>query len=151
MFINNITIKKKIMFVIITSLVLLGTLTTGIVLYGKKQVSTLDNIYHERMVPLDNLRRIQLVFRELEFRMVGVIADIVTSTAAGEHLKSSLVDIDDLWEKSESFLRDDKLADDIRNYENGYKGFKGMTTDLQEAYFDEDMKNLENNYDKWLD
>jgi methyl-accepting chemotaxis protein len=151
MFVKDITIKKKILFVIITSLVLLSMLTAGIILYGKKQVSTLDNIYHERMVPLDNLRRIQLIFRELEFRMVGVIADIVTSTAAGEHLKSSLVDIDDLWKKSESFLRDDKLADDIRRYQDGYRGFKGMTADLQEAYFDEDMENLENNYDKWLD
>ncbi len=151
MFINNITIKKKILFVIITSLILLSALTAGIIFNGKKQVSTLDSIYNERMVPLDNLRRIQLVFRELEFRMAGVIADIVTPTASGEHLSKSLLDIDNLWKQSETFLRDDKLADDIRNYQDGYKGFIGMTTDLQNAYFDEDTDKVEDFYDEWLD
>ena len=64
---------------------------------GKKQIKTLENIYVKKVIPLDKMRNIQLIFRETEFRMAGVSADMVTGTAAVNHLKEAIKEIDQLW------------------------------------------------------
>ena len=50
---------------------------------GKKQSNTLEEIYSQKVVPLDNLRKIQLIFRELEYRMAAVTSDLVAAIGSG--------------------------------------------------------------------
>jgi len=101
------------------------------------------------------MRKIQLSFREIEFRMGGAMADIVTPTATVNHLKQSLVKIDTLWTEANSVLTDEAIAESKDQFKEGYKGFKGIAGQIEEAYmkifYDEDTSDMEDIYDEWLD
>lgn len=151
MFLRGIKISHKILFVIISGLVVFAILTLETFMIGKEQINTLEVIYEQKVKPLDNLRKIQLIFREIEYRMAGVAADIVAPIGSGEHLKQSLKDIEILWNNTEKSITDSKLLKAKKTFEKGYNGFKGMVPELQKAYFDEKIGKVEDLYDKWLD
>ena len=122
---------------------------------GKRQLHTLDDIYDKKVIPLDKLRNIQLTFRELEFRMMGIIADTVTGTAAVNHMKSSISEVDNLWEEAGPTIPADTLGKEKEDFIRGYKGFKKMTGTFEKAYmkmfYDNDSGMAEDAYDEWLD
>ena len=124
MFLKRVKISQKVIGVVILSLVVFITFTIGIIIMGKKQSNTLEEIYSQKVVPLDNLRKIQLIFRELEYRMAAVTSDLVAAIGSGEHLKISLNEVDRLWSDVKGKITDDALLKDKDNFEKGYSGFK---------------------------
>jgi methyl-accepting chemotaxis protein len=150
-FLNNIKISHKILLLTITGLLLCVGFGGNTVLVGKQQIKTLDEIYNGKVIPLDNLRKIQLTFRELEYHMAAVMADIIAPIGSGEHLKQSLTDIEKLWIRAKIALTTKDLEKDKKLFEKGYSGFKTLAPTLEKSYFDEDIDMLEESYDSWLD
>jgi methyl-accepting chemotaxis protein len=151
----KIKISHKILILTLIGTISLSVFAVGGVVLGQKQINTLEHIYIDNVVPLDQLRKIQLTFRETEFRMTGAMADMVTPTAAVNHLKSSLGKIDSLWTEASTVLTDESIAKYKINFEKGYKGFKDMAGQIEEAYmkifYDDDTGPMEDIYEEWLD
>ena len=88
----------------------------------------------------------QADFRELEYKMAGVQAEIVTPIAAASHLEHKLKDVEALWTELKVHISDNE---DMKKFEEGFQGFKGMSGALKQAYTNED--DIEDLYDEWLD
>ncbi|MBC8414054.1 methyl-accepting chemotaxis protein, partial [bacterium] len=157
MFINDMKITHKIYAIIAVGIVLcvaFATIAVGIVLcvafatiavlYGQNQSDT----YNEKVTPLDNLRKIQLSFREIEYRLAGVQASLVTSTASAEHLGYTLQHIDETWLALKPYLTS---GEEMGNFDKGFKGFKMLSVKIKEAYYNEDHDLIAELYDEWLD
>ena len=151
MFLKRVKISQKVIGVVILSLVVFITFTIGIIIMGKKQSNTLEEIYSQKVVPLDNLRKIQLIFRELEYRMAAVTSDLVAAIGSGEHLKISLNEVDRLWSDVKGKITDDALLKDKDNFEKGYSGFKKVAVKLQGVYFSNNPKGVPGLIDEYLD
>lgn len=82
MFLLRLKISHKILAVIIAGIIMSASFAGIAIVMGQKQTDTLKEIHFENVTPLNNLRKIQLLFRALEFRMVGVQAEVTTPTAA---------------------------------------------------------------------
>ena len=151
----KVKISHKLIILILIGTITLSVFAIGSVILGQKQIDTLEHIYVDNVIPLDKLRKIQLIFRETEFRMSGAMADIVTPTAAVNHLKLSIKTVDSLWGEASSSLTDEVIAESKEKFEKGYKGFKGMTGQIEKAYmkifYDDDTDTMEDTYEDWLD
>ncbi|MBI5663747.1 MAG: hypothetical protein HZC49_01470, partial [Nitrospirae bacterium] len=90
---SRIKIRDKILFLALVGIAVLIFFSTCAVLFGKNQRAALEVMCTKNVVPLDRLRKIQLIFRETEFRMAGVMTDMIDGTAAVNHLKSSLKEV----------------------------------------------------------
>ncbi len=153
---KKIKITQKVLSVIIAGIIISSVFAFIAVQTGQKQTETLESIYNENVIILDNIRRIQLYFREIDYQMTGVMADVVAPVGAGNHLEQSLVEIDALWKKSERFLVDvekqgEADSEEKEKFEKGLKGFKSMAGKLKDAYFEEKLDEVENLHDQWLD
>ncbi len=156
MFISRMKITHKILAVIMAGIALSALFAASAVMIGTQQTRTLENIYSENVIPLDNLRKIQLIFRELEFRMTGVQADVVAAIGSGTHLVESLKQIDAAWSNVMDAMNGYDLSDDgrkaISTYETGYKGFiENVLPELKTVYFDNEPEQVADLYDEWLD
>ncbi len=156
MFLKKVKISHKILSVIISGVIIAATFATWAVMAGKKQTQTLSSIYHENVTPLDNLRNIQLIIRELEFRMTGVQADVVAAIGSAPHLKQALVDIDKAWADVQGSMTNYELTEEtvqaIATFEKGYNGFKlNIVNQLMEVYSDNEPEKVADIYDEWLD
>lgn len=150
MFLNRLKISHKVLFIIASGLVVLMSFTAWTILSGRSQIQTLKEIYDDKVRPLDELRSIQLLFREIEYRMAGVVADIVAPVGSGEHLKNSLKEIDGLWNDAKPSIGAD-LSKERDDFEKGYSGFKkDIAAELQKAYFSGDIKKVAALSDEWL-
>jgi methyl-accepting chemotaxis protein len=153
--ISRIKIRDKILFLAIVGIAVLVFFTTCVVIMGKNQIAALESMYTENVVPLDKLRKIQLIFRETEFRMAGVMTDMIDGTAAVNHLKSSIKEVDSLWEDVKPVLSSEELIAERDKFDRGYKGYKGMAGNLERAYMkvfnDKDTGPMKEVYDEWLE
>jgi len=151
---SGIKIRDKILFLTLVGIAVFVVFSVGAVIMGKKQIHTLESRYREYTQPLDKLRKIQLVFRETEFRMAGVMTDMIDGTAAVNHLKSSLKEVDSLWEEVKPVLSSEELIAERDKFDKGYKGYKGMSGNLEAAYMkvfnDNDIEMMKEVYDDWL-
>jgi methyl-accepting chemotaxis protein len=155
-FLRRLKILHKILAVIVAGIIISSIFAITAVLVGKNETKTLESIYSKNVTPLDNLRKIQLMFRELEFRMTGVQADVVAAIGSGTHLEQSIKKLDVAWSEIKNALKDYPLSDDaqkaIQTYERGYKNFKhNIVPKLMQAYFDNDPESVPDLYDEWLD
>jgi methyl-accepting chemotaxis protein len=148
MFLLRLKISHKILAVIIAGIIMSASFAGIAIIMGQKQTDTLKEIHFENVTPLNNLRKIQLLFRELEFRMVGVQAEVTTPTAAGNHLEDSLKEIEVLWSGVKNGLTENEEKE---KFEKGFRGFNAIAPQLKEAYFNEETDNVEEIYDEWLD
>lgn len=149
MIMKNIKISHKIIFMTGLGLLLISSLGAWIVIAGKGEISMLNDIYEHKMKPLDNLRQIQRAFREIEFRMTGVISDMAAPLGAASYLKTSIKEIDMFWDKTKAEIQ---LEEEKSNFEKGFKTFKRISMDLNAAYLDEDIDRVTEIYeDDWLD
>jgi len=139
---QSIKISHKVQFVVGLALLAFITFALVTISMGNSQLKTLDEIYAGKVVPLDNLRKIQLLLREIEYRMAAVVADMVAPIGSGEHLKTSAVQIDSLWTDVKGRIDDDSLKKEIADFEKGYRGFKEIVPKLQEAYFNAETKKV---------
>ncbi|MEK7773038.1 MAG: methyl-accepting chemotaxis protein, partial [Deltaproteobacteria bacterium] len=120
------------------------------ILTGRNQIQTLKEIYDDKVKPLDELRSIQLLFREMEYRMAGVAADMVAPIGSGVHLKNSLKEIDVLWNDARPSVSGD-LSKERDDFEKAYNGFKkDIAGQLQKAYMEGDTKKVVALSDEWL-
>jgi len=151
---SDIKISHKMTFMMVSVLLVFAGLTFTTYKMGGRQVETLDAIYKDNVLPLDELRNIQLMFREIEFRMTGVVSDMIASPGAGEHLKLALSSIDKSWKKVKFSLSgtDGNLyGKEIKEFEKGFAGFRVLVPGLVNVYFDEDTSKIEDYYNRWLD
>ncbi len=152
---SKIKIRDKIIFLAVSGILVLVAFSVSTIRMGTTQISTLEDIYVKKVMPLDKLRKIQLVFREMEFRMMGAVANVVTGTGAVNHLKVALKNIDVLWKEASSMLTAETVINDKEKFNRGYKGFKGMAGEFEEAYmkifYDGETDMMEEIYEKWLD
>ncbi len=152
---NKLKIRDKILFLTVSSIVIFIAFSVGTVVMGKKQIKTLEDIYVKKVIPLDQLRQVQLIFRETEFRMAGVAADMVTGTAAVNHLKEASKEVDALWAAASMELSAETHSAEMESFNKGVAGFNGITGQIEKAYmsvfYDDDTELLEEAYDEWLD
>lgn len=142
MFLQRVKISHKVLFVISLALLALITFAIVTISMGNNQLSVLDQIYDEKVVPLDNLRKIQLVLREIEYRMAAVVANMVAPIGSGEHLKVSVEQIDRLWADVKKRINAEALKKEMADFEKGYSGFKELVPRLQEAYFNAETQKV---------
>ncbi len=151
----KIKISHKLILLTLIGTIALSVFAVSAVYLGKTEIRALRHIYEDNVVPLDQLRKIQLIFREFEFRMSGAIADIVTATAAVNHLKTGTEKIDQLWAEAGISLTGDEVQESKEKFEQGFKGFKEMRAVFEDAYmkifYDDDTSPMEDAYDEWLD
>jgi methyl-accepting chemotaxis protein len=148
---SSIKISQKILVLILAGVTGGIILAATTIIIARDQVRTLEDIYKAKVVPLDNLRRIQLIFRELEFRMAGVKAEMVASIGSGEHLKSSVATIVKTWSETEEFIKEESLLEQKNRFSKGLGEFKTLAADLQVVYFNEDTKKIQQMIDRYLD
>lgn len=158
-FIKRSTVSKKLMLVLVMTVLVFTSFVGWSALSGMGQIKMLENIYSSKMIPLDKMRMIQLLFREIEFRMTGVIADMVAPIGASEHLHSSLKEVDELWASldigSTLELEGEEGAEakkSMDNFISGYGKFKLIALELDNAYSDEDLDAVAEIYEEqWLE
>ncbi len=149
-------IAHKIMVVIIAGILIAIVFAAGAVLIGESDTNRLERIYLENVRPLDNLRAMQLVFREIEYRMAGVQADLMAAIGSGTHLKESLYDLDMKWQDTLSALSSYDFSEDekreIATFEKGYRSFKeDVAENLLKVYLDNEPEKVGDLYDEYLD
>lgn len=142
MFYKKLKITHKIFGIISTGIIISAIFAALALICGQHQVNT----FSRQVTPLDHLRKIQLDFREIEYKMAGVQSEIVTSIAAAPHLEHTLKDVEALWGEISSLLPD---VEEKEKFEEGLQGFKQLSGRLKEAYLDE--KDIAELYDEWLD
>ena len=125
--------------------------STITIMVARDEVRTLEDIYHAKVVPLDDLRSIQLILREIEFRMAGVKANMVASIGSGEHLKSSMAAMEKVWNEADALIQDEALQEQKAKFKKGFDALKPLTADLQAIYFNEDTKKIQPTIDRYLD
>ncbi len=152
---SNVKIRDKILFLAIIGIVVFIVFSAGAVIMGKNQIAADEDMYTKNVLPLDRLRKIQLIFRETEFRMAGVMTDMIDGSAAVNALRASLRDVDSFWEEVKPVLTTEELIAERDKFNKGYKGFKGMSDNLGKAYMkafnDKDMEMMKEVYDEWLE
>ncbi len=153
---KKMKITHKILIVIIIGIAISITFAAWAVIVGKKSTETLSSIYNENMTPLDNMRNIQSIYREIEFRMAAVQSDLVDPVTGEVHLKQSLKDIESAWSSIKDALRNYELSDEagkaMDTYDKGYMGFKeNIAGSLLNVYQNGKPDEVEDVYDEWLD
>ncbi len=156
MLLKRLKITHKVLLVILIGVILSAIFAVSTVVVSQNDIRKMEVMYKNNMTPLDDMRNIQSIFRELEFRMAGVMADVVDSTAAEAHLKQSVKDIDANWSDIGEAISSYDLSDEARasmeTYEKGYIGFKNnIVAILQKAYSDGGPDEVAEVYDEWLD
>lgn len=156
MFLKRLKIVHKILVVIICGIMISIIFAGTAIFIGKNDTKTLESIYMDNVTPLDSLRRIQLIVRELEGRMTGVQADVIAPIGSAPHLEQSIQDIDAEWITVKNSLADYELSDEsleaIQSFEKGYKGYKdNIVPPLNKAYLNSDTDSVSDLYDEWLD
>jgi uncharacterized membrane protein (DUF4010 family) len=116
---SSIKISQKILVLILAGIIGGVVSSAATIMVARDQVRTLEDIYKAKVVPLDNLRRIQLIFRELEFRMAGVKAEMVASIGSGEHLKNAVATITKTWSETEEFIKEESLLEQKNKFCRG--------------------------------
>jgi len=149
---RNLKISSKIYATVITATVLLIACGTFLVATSIMHEDTLEEIYLNNVRPLDDLRKIQLIFRELEYRMAGALADVVAPIGSGEHMKGAIKQIDSLWADTKELVRSEKgLSEEARTFDKSYGEFKKLAVRFEKAYYDEDLEAIEEHIDEWYD
>jgi methyl-accepting chemotaxis protein len=155
MFLKKLKISHKILIVIITGIIASSAFAVWSVAVAKKGTDTLQNIYVKNVIPLDNLRSIQLIFRELEYRMVGVTADAVAAIGSGHHLVDSMKSLDTLVSNVHNEMENHNLSEDavkeMETFNKGYKGFLAVAERLKKVYLNNQPDEVEDLYDEYLD
>jgi methyl-accepting chemotaxis protein len=155
MMFQRVKITHKVIAIIAAGVCMGAMLVGWSIFQGSKQTNTLENIYSNNVIPLDNLRGIQLEFREIEYRMAGVQADVVGAINSGKHLEEALNTIDTLWSESTEQIYSHNLSEDnlreLKNFQKGHDGFKAMAGKLLTVYSNNQPDEVSDLFDEWLD
>jgi methyl-accepting chemotaxis protein len=137
-------------------LVLLGlVLTTAFgvnaIVVVRAQARQLSSITNRKVLPLNNCRQIQGIFREIESRMMGVISDLMATVGSTEHLRLAEPKISNLWSKTKAALGGEEEKSLGRDFEEAFAEFEKLSVELKSAYEAENTEKVEDAFDIWLD
>ena len=121
---DSLALSRRLLIQTLSGVVLSLILSATIVWSGKSNLDTLEEIYEFNVVPLDKLRKIQLLFREIEYRMAAVMSEMSAPIGAAEHLKISQAEIDQLWQDSRERIQSEQLAELKSSFEQSYGIFR---------------------------
>ena len=148
---KNIKISHKLMFMTLAALLVLLLFGLVSVYMGKSQLRSLKIVYNEKMVPLDNLRKMQLIFREIDYQMVGVISAAESSQKAAEHLDRAVSELKRIWKETKPLLVHSELDSLAKAFEKNLKGFYDLSGKLREAYISDDIDSVDLVHEQWID
>jgi methyl-accepting chemotaxis protein len=151
---SGVKVRNKIFFLTIAGIFVFILFSLGGLIVGKSEIRALERMYANDVVPLENLRKIQLAFREIESGMGRAMAGTIKGTEEVKHLKASAKEIDTLWGQTSPRLLAETLSDEKEKFTKGYKGFNGMVNAIESAYLklsrDNDIEPIKNAYNEWL-
>ncbi len=148
---SNIKISHKLFIMTVAGLIVLSLFGFSAVNMGRGQLASLKEVYVNNLTPLDNLRNIQLILREVDYQMVGVISSAESSQKAASHLSEALKKLDSLWKKTESVLNAEELGGTIKDFKKQFAEFKKLAVELKKAYESDDIDTVDLVHEKWLD
>lgn len=150
---SGITIKSKILFLTFGGIVIFVSLSIAANVIGKSEIHYLQQMYVENLATLDSLRKIQLIFREIEFRMAASSSSMITARESISHLDQAIKDIDELWQQAQAAVHSEEFDLEHKSFETAYKKFRKMRGPLEEAYRrisdDNDTGPMEAAYKEW--
>jgi len=150
---SSIKIRSRILFLTIGSILIFVSLTIGANVLGKNEIHHLQEMHVENLTRLDSLRKIQLILREIEFKMVAASAGKISSRESIAHLERAIKDINQLWQRAQETGYSDELIEQRKSFEKGYKNFRKMRKSLETAYgkifSDKDSDPMEAAYSDW--
>ena len=148
---SKLKVSSRLLIMVLSGILLTSVFTVMIVQTGRSNIDTLEEIYESNVLPLDNLRKVQLLFREIEFRMAAVMSELAAPIGAAEHMKLTLEEVETLWKTSEGHITGEELTEQKAAFEEGYTGFLSMVPRLLNSYYDEDTDAVEDAIDEWYD
>lgn len=147
----SIKITHKVLFLVVMGGISFFAYTSGMILLNNTQTKTIKEIYSNKVKPLDDLRQIQLILREIEYRMMGVSSDLVAAIPSGEHLEKSLKNIDAIWNELNNMMTENDFVKERKGFEAGYRDFKNIAVELKKFYSDNEPEKVRGMIDKWFD
>ncbi len=147
----KIKLSVKIIAPLAVLVLLTLSLLAGSTWLSNQQMASVEAIYKEKMIPLNKLRQIQLLFREIEYRMAALMADLIAVVGAQEHLKVSVVEIETLWNDASRTFSADEFTQEISMFSEGFKEFNQFVPALLAAYDSADPDLIEESIDEWYD
>ena len=146
---DRVKISHKIIVLIALAVALFIVFGGWLIVSGRRQVAIMENVYQKKLVPLDSLRHIQLIIREMEYRMTGVIADVLPSIASAPHLNQSVEDMASIWKATRGDLGNSPM---ISEFDEGMKRLEVFRQKLAYAYLEEETGIIIALYEEdWLD
>ena len=148
---QKIKISHKLIFMAAIGLLIIIGFAINTKVSGDKELRALEDIYSNNMIPLDNLRNIQLILREIDYGMVGVLSMAVSSEVAGGNLENAMSNLNDIWETT----KEEFISEEISKHKNTFiqklEDFKKLSAQLQDAYVKDDTDAVDMIHEKWLD
>ncbi len=142
--------EHKMVFIIVAMMLIVSILAIILIRSSNRQIDVLDKIYNQNLAPLKNIMKMQIIFRDIDFRMAGTAAGIVAPIGSGAMLKIEIVKINALWKKIDKSINDKNLLAAKQKFEKGYQGFKPFAHRLIAAYLNEDVDKVTKMEDEWL-
>ncbi len=118
---------------------------------GRSQLKSLQSVYNEKLIPLDNLRKMQLILREIDYQMVGVISAAEASEQAAEHLQKAIKELKNLWKNTKLSLITSDLKGQAEIFEAYLDKFYTLAIKLRQAYLSDDIDSVDLVHEEWLD
>jgi methyl-accepting chemotaxis protein len=150
---SGITIRGKILFLTFGGIAIFVSLSIGANVIGKSEIHHLEQMYVKNLTNLDSLKKIQLIFREVEFRMAASSAGMIPAGESIVHLGQAIKNIDKLWRRAQSSVHSEEFFREHEKFATAYKNFKKMRGPLEEAYRkisdDNDTGPMEAAYREW--
>lgn len=150
---SGITIRGKILFLTFGGIAIFVSLSIGANVIGKSEIHHLEQMYVKNLTNLDSLKKIQLIFREVEFRMAASSAGMIPAGESIVHLGQAIKNIDKLWQRAQSSVHSEEFFREHKRFETAYKNFRKMRGPLEEAYRkisdDNDTGPMEAAYREW--
>ncbi|RMG02770.1 MAG: methyl-accepting chemotaxis protein, partial [Nitrospirae bacterium] len=117
---------------------------------GKTSINSLREIYTGKMLPLDQLRNLQKIFREIDYQMVGVISAAESSQTALVHLDKSIKNIKSLWKDiSPALTNEGTLKEHIKTVNNNLNKFWELSPRLRNAYKADSIDDVDMIHEEW--
>jgi methyl-accepting chemotaxis protein len=152
-FLGRVKIVHKILFLLVLSLVVISFFNVSAIYSSNKELKTLKAIHDNNIIPLDGLRNLQIIFRDIEYRMVAVMAEIYAPLGGKANLEESLPKLDRVWKETKEGLnhKDCPCLKDIKLLESELKAFKDLSKSLHAAYASNELDDVSDVFDEWLD
>lgn len=147
---RSIKISHKLAIMTISGLLVLICIGLTGVYIGKTGIKAIKDIYAGKMLPLDQLRTLQTIFREIDYQMVGVISAAESSQTALVHLDKSVRKIKSLWKNiSPTLINEGTLEENIKTVNIQLNKFWELVPRLENAYKADNIDDVDMIHEEW--